>query len=534
MTTPASLKYSEAFKPVSVPSQVATAKFLPTTSQPYNPNNNVVRIPLNSNSFLDLRNLALKFKIKNNASGAPMFLDGNAGSLIQQLNVIGPDGAYLSQVQNYNRMYNGLCDVEKSMDVLGSVYNLLEGASNRNCRIWLQNVLSATANQIAVYMNDTLMGTLILGSGVTTVRAGEYTFGTTATAGYFTVTHRDTSINVTVGTTAGGASINGNTFTVGTTNTLVVNGVSLLIDGTVGGRQGMIEDSCNNSKSAFVQSEVIANNASTTYCVNLVAPITRLPVHWPAGHVTGGGVQLELFLAPADQVMFSPIPTTAPIYEATDFEAIVPVINYSEAVNMAFKSMLQQMGSVTMSSTDYQSFVIPVTNNFGTVSAPLAFRYRSLKSILFFFNATQSATDYTVPRVSARQFPSSNTLQFQLRVGSSLFPRQPVSISASNFAESVTELQKSVSKFGSIIHGSALDKDVYGLTQAQGGKFICGLDLESDQAFIEAGLNTQENGLSAILEIQGGDNMPAGNIFVYACYDTSISLLANGNVVALR
>jgi hypothetical protein len=115
-----------------------------------------------------------------------------------------------------------------------------------------------------------------------------------------------------------------------------------------------------------------------------------------------------------------------------------------------------------------------------------------------------------------------------------LFPRQPESISATNFAESVTELQKSVSKFGSIIHGSALDKDVYGLTQANGGKFICGLDLESDQAFIEAGLNTQENGLSAILEIQGGDNMPAGNIFVYACYDTSISLLANGNVVALR
>jgi hypothetical protein len=529
MTTPSSLQFSAAFKPVSVPSQVATAKFLPTTSQPYNPNNNVVRIPLNSNSFLDLRNLALKFSIKNNNSGAPMFLDGNAGSIIQQLNIIGPDGAYLSQVQNYNRMYNGLCDVEKGMDVLNSVYNLLEGSSSRNCRIWIQ--ATNNINEIEVYQNGERLGLITTGVAGT-IRAGEYVFGTTAVAGAVTLTHRDTSISVTIGVAAR-ASVNGITLqTTATANEIIVNGTSILLGG--GGRQAIVEDSCSQVKTAFVQSEVIANNTTTTYCVNLVAPITRLPVHFPAGHVTGGGIQLEMFLAPADQVLFSPIASTAPVYEAVDFEAIVPVINYSEGVNMAFKSMLQQMGSVTMSSIDYQSFVVPVTNNFGTVSAPLAFRYRSLKSILFFFNATQSSGDFSIPRVSGRQFPTTGTMDFQLRVGSSLFPRQPVRISASNFAESVTELQKSISKFGSIIHGSSLDKDCYGLTQANGGKFIAGLDLESDQAFIEAGLNTQENGLSAILEIQGGNNMPAGNIFVYACYDTSISLLANGNVVALR
>jgi hypothetical protein len=295
----------------------------------------------------------------------------------------------------------------------------------------------------------------------------------------------------------------------------------------------------SRTKNAFITSEVIANNNLTTYCINLASPLTRLNVLYPAMAVMGGGSVIELFLAPADQVFFSSNKTTAPAYEVTNVEAIVPVINYTESVNMAFKNMLMQMGSVTMSSVDYQSFVIPISSGATSVSAPLAFRYRSLKSILFLYAPNQSSADFSIPRVSARGClaTASAPAQFQLRVGSSLFPRQPVPIdvraASQNFAESMTELQKSISKFGSVIHGSVLSKDNYGLTANGGGKFIAGLDLESDQGFIEAGLNTQENGLSAILEITM-PAQPAGNIFVYAMFDTSISLLSNGNLVATR
>ena len=541
MTTPASLKYSEAFKPVSVPSQVATAKFLPTTSQPYNASNNVVRIPLNSNSFLDLRNLALKFAIKNNATGKAVFLDGNAGSVISQMNIIGPDGAYLSQVQNYNRLYNGLCDIEKSLDVHRSVYNLLEGASNDAPTITVKT--NAVGGEFEVYVNGVQVGDTLATGTARTARAGEYLFATTAVANVITVKYRgETAETFTTGT-AKKVQLGNNTFASnGTAGQFIVNETTL-VSGTA--NVALLNDP-REVKNAFITSEVIANNGKTTYCVNLASPLTRLSVLYPAGHVGGGGAVIELFLAPADQVFYSSTTGTAPIYEATDFEAIVPVINYPESVNMAFKNMLQQMGSITMSSVDYQSFVIPHGANVGTISAPLAFRYRSLKNILFMFSPTQSASDYSIPRVSAREFPASNTsastLQFQLRVGSSLFPRQPVSVSnyvaggvpTQNMAEAMTELQKSISKFGSIVHGSVLSKDNYAIDASAGGKFICGLDLESDQSFIEAGLNTQENGLSAILEINGMDACPAGNIYVFAMYDCSISLLANGNLVATR
>jgi hypothetical protein len=549
MATPKALQYSTALKPVSIPVAQQTRKFLPTSSGKYNTSNSIIRIPINSNAFLDLKNLVLKFRLKN-TSAYKMFLDGNASAIIRRLEVLSPDGQAFETIDNYSRLYNALVDVERSIDNREGYGNLLEGASNDAIKYTVRT--TATARQLEFFVNDVSVGTLTLGV-VGSLRVGSFLFATT-----------DNSDGVNANTKL---IVNGQQINIGTAQNFMINNVSfvskavssgLVTDGAVApaagalfvpaqalwidgqlltlsatATQGLYATIENKPRihSALTQSEVFAADEEKTYSIPLLSCITKLDVLYPGFLISGGGVTLQITVPSNEEVFFSVVPSQVPSFEVDGVELIVPVLQYSDTVVQSMKQMVQQLGTFSMSSYTFKNFTYPYKAG-GNMSVPLAIRVRSLKAIYFFFQSVQSSSDYSIPRVSARE--NINLSDYQLRVGSMYYPASKVQMTASNPGEVVVELLKSVSKLNDMRLGTYINKKNFYLSQSQGGLQVFGIDLEGLQnEYMESGLNTSENALQTFLEITC---TPAsdGNCHVFAFYDNSISILSNGSVIATQ
>ena len=542
MSVPSQLKYSEALKPVSIPSSQQSRKFTPTSSGPYNTGNNIIRVPLNANAFIDTRNMVLKFALQQTAA-TTCYLDGSASSAIQRVEITSPDGQTLSNIDNYGRLYHALMDVERGQLNRESVGNLMEGCSTDNLKISLRK--TGTAFESQILLNDNVIDTIVLGTPKS-VRVGNFVFSATGVNTAFAISGIITFNN--------GAAIVGNTatLTLGSDMSVVVNGVSfqtrnanagqLFVDGTAItltgtaiGAQVFIAD-VYREHTALSQSEIFAQNSSKTYAVPLVCPISNIKTLYPAMLVGGQGCVLNIYLANSnDQVFFSALPATSPVYSITNVEVIAPVINYPDSVVQSLKSAVSQMGSLNMSAIDYQSFPYPYANAVSALSIPIAVRVRSLKSLIFFFQSNQSNADYSIPRTSAREF--LNISQWSLKVGTQYFPASPVQFSATNPAESVVELYKGFSRLNDIQVGPYLSKDNFYLSQAFGGLSVYAIDLEAlgFGDFLEAGLDTTQGAPQTYLEITLSANTPsAGTAYVYAMYDSTLSILANQNMTMSR
>jgi hypothetical protein len=301
----------------------------------------------------------------------------------------------------------------------------------------------------------------------------------------------------------------------------------------------------DNEFTAKVQSEYLSATASPTgsskfYAHNLLSCLSKLDVLYPAFAIGGGGIVLELTLAQPQEVLTNCSSIgTQPSYDIQAVEIIAPVIQYPDSVVQSFKQMVQAQGSVSMSSVSYQSFVYPIPGSASpqTVSIPIALRSRSLKAVYFFFQPNSSSTDFSYPRTSARESPTA--MSYYLRVGSQYFPASNIQYSTAGgpggLTEAVIELEKSVSKLTDIRHGSVLSATNFALPQVRGGTAIFGIDLEASAiSFLENGINTADNALSCYLEISNLTGLVAGNVQIYALFDNTISVMANGNLLVTK
>jgi hypothetical protein len=433
---------------------------------------------------------------------------------------------------------NALYDVERDLGNREGYGNLLEGASNDNVKISLAG--TATANALVVRVNNTAIRTLTIGGGVDSCRAGPFVFGVTATANEVTIQ------GVSAYTATGTASIaNGNTLTItlGGVGSGYVDGIQfrtsataglLAIDGAnllVGTPTSCVVEYSPRQHSAVVQSEVFVQNTEREYTIPIHGCMTRLEVLYPALLVGGGGIVLQLTLPTNDdQVFFSAHKTTKPVYEVSSVELFVPVLNYPDSLVGSLKQAIQQLGSINISTTDIQNFVYPYTAS-ANMSIAVPVRVRSLKALYFFFQSNQTSADYTIPRTSARE--RIDITSWNLRVGSQLFPASAVQMSSTDAAQGVCELLKSVAKLGDLRLGSYLSKDNYNLSQANGGLFVLGIDLESLEENMnqESGLDTSSQALPVYLELTNAAPATAGVCYIYALYDSTLSVLANGNMI---
>lgn len=523
-TTPKDLLYSQALKPVSIASTAQARKFLPISAGNYTASsNNIIRIPINANGFVDLKNGMLRYNIQSSVANACFH---GAHSIIQRLNILSPDGSPIETVDNYNRLYQFMIALDASRDYLQGAHNLLEGTQSNTQGV----ILDGTgATGMDVFLSGTNIGSFDWTSTGVVVRAGDWVFTkTAAAAGEIRYANEFLTL---AGATVNGV-VGGHHFAItvagGAVTAVAIDGVTLATASfhpLTAGSNSFITSNSNG--------EVFPATTDRIYAHNLLSTITKLDVLYPAFQVGGGGIIVELTLAPNSDVFHMTTSGAAQgAYTVSNVEFLAPVIQYPESVVMAFKQMVAQMGAVSMSSTTYQNFTYPYSSTPSSLSIPIAMRARSLKALYFYFDETVTGTD---KNQLARQSPT--TAQYYLRIGSQYFPASVVTYSTTtnNYAEAGIELYKSVSKLADVRHGSVLNRQNFGLTKANGGVAIFGIDLEASAvSYLESGINTADNSLTCYLEIVSITGVTAGNVQIFALMDNTISVLSNGNLVATR
>lgn len=98
---PLGLRYNLGIQD-AIPAERITRRYQAENPSTFTPTNNVVRIPVNSENFLDLRNTVLGFDLKNSTTTDTQFLDGGASCIIQRLRVLSNSGRELERIEQYN------------------------------------------------------------------------------------------------------------------------------------------------------------------------------------------------------------------------------------------------------------------------------------------------------------------------------------------------------------------------------------------------------------------------------------------------
>ena len=131
-------------------------------------NNNVVRIPVSSGSFLDLKNAVLGYKFKNTSQGGSTecTLDGGAACVIQRLRVLSNQGLEIERLDQYGQLHAILDQYSGSLTSLISNC-AMDGGARRISYSTKQPSLSIAASTSGVLADGTVISTGAIGDSIT-------------------------------------------------------------------------------------------------------------------------------------------------------------------------------------------------------------------------------------------------------------------------------------------------------------------------------------------------------------------------------
>lgn len=128
-------------------------------------NNNVVRIPVSSGSFLDLKNAVLGYKFTNK-SGQVATLDGSAACVIQRLRILSAQGNEIERLDQYGQLHAILDQYSGSLTSLISNC-AMDGGARRVSSSVKQPSLAIAQSTSAVLADGTVVTTGAIGGSIT-------------------------------------------------------------------------------------------------------------------------------------------------------------------------------------------------------------------------------------------------------------------------------------------------------------------------------------------------------------------------------
>lgn len=304
----------------------------------------------------------------------------------------------------------------------------------------------------------------------------------------------------------------------------------------------------------------IANGASFTFAIPLVQGLlgTTQDKMVPLQLLGSSPLTIEIELAPQVEVgIFAGIPAAGTNYTLSNVRYIASLVEVGPEVDQQIR-MVQEMsgGRLVLNGVDYTHFNGNIPANGGGVqSINVPARRKSMKSLLFvgasstFGPGGGGAAISNEADCASLSFGGNMGLtDYQLKIGSMLYPPTPVEVNipngaGSNRAEALSELAKCFGTVSSATGTGILNSFNYASTSAGVGtgaaaimpldagagaptntcKFSpFGMDLEAFQrTAIESGVNTADRSLPITLMLNVGAALAAStNVDCYVAYDS--------------
>ena len=389
--------------------------------------NNVIRIPLNTTGMLDGQHSYLQFDLQiavgQNAANtiaiqslAPeMFcVDGDGQAVIRRLRIEGSDGAELERIDAYNVLHSAMKHLQTGFDDhSSSQLNALEHSVLTNkggARI---------SNQIA------LAGVANCG------KSGGSPFPGAPGCPF-------------VGPGNGGADATG-----------VGPGVNHAMPGR--------GDPPQRGEGTFVSSYVCAdavggqdNVWTKRYCVKLMSGLLNNSKYVPVGFVAGGGIVLELTLDTDVNCLVTNGTFGNGLggagYRVRNVSYNAQIVEMDTQFNQAFRAMLAEQGGIQWHAQTWRQHTYNIADA-GTANIPITERAKSIKSL---FTVLRPGDQFRQeqPTISNRSFNGQllgplgnipagqagardNLNSVQWKIGSNVYPSQPLTQSEEYYAELV-------------------------------------------------------------------------------------------------
>tara|TARA_R110000737_G_scaffold54642_1_gene76963 strand:- start:195 stop:1766 length:1572 start_codon:yes stop_codon:yes gene_type:complete len=504
--------------PLAIESKSQRRLFFPEGGSTYGPtgggtNPNIIRIPINADSLLDVQHSYLQFKLNNlNVGGlAP----DHGVPMIRRLRIESA-GTTLEDIDNYNKLYAGV---------------LVPSQSSAGA---LQESTITTAGQ-----GDSE------GVGLTST----LTAFTAAAAITHAAVNNPASADVAVLGTFGNAI---GTAVTAAVNTALAGDIKTKLDARTVGTA--VNAGGFSGVGISTTTAKMARNTSVTYNVPLVSALFNMEKYLPLVMMNAGlTIEIELDTAQAIGVCrngsdAAGAGNVAPSWTVSDVRYVAHLIDLQRDFYDRMRMVMEGSGGVLqLAGTTYRHYSGQTSDNAAETNVNIPSRIKSIKSV--FFTQSKTADITALTSMSTSNSVANGISEYQFRVGSVVYPPTSIKVSPTNKGEAYSELRKAWGNLGAYDGQSVLLNNSSYLTSFVDGGVASqpagvgavsqfnpfALDFESFQKIAaENGINTADRSLPMSLELKHangtGSQSQAAVVDVFVMCDAIFYVNLDGSV----
>ena len=270
----------------------------------------------------------------------------------------------------------------------------------------------------------------------------------------------------------------------------------------------------------------LATAASYECSVKLMSGLLNCGKYLPLGWLSGGGLTLELTLAPNADCLHQALGNTNAAYTVTNVHYNAQIVTPSSDFNNAFTQLLQRQGGVQFHGVTPRTFNSNFTGNVSEATVSVACRLKSIKSM---FTILRVPDQFSVNQATQCQRSLLGMNSYSVKVGAVQYPAQPLQSGTEFYAETA----KAIGPLGDVRSANRMDHarynkstytkadatptpDVVLTADAVTSGFV-GLDYETfaqASSILESGLDSSSLALPINVDMKFASAVPAGNIRV--------------------